>query len=96
MINLDMIGRMKNNQLTIGGIGTAEVFGKIVDNANKNIDIDISKSASGQGPSDHSSFYNKNIPVLFFHTGGHNDYHKPSDDWTKINVEGINLSLIHI
>ena len=90
MINLDMIGRMKNNQLTIGGIGTAEVFGKIVDNANKNIDIDISKSASGQGPSDHSSFYNKNIPVLFFHTGGHDDYHKPSDDWTKINVEGIN------
>ena len=90
MINLDMIGRMKNNQLTIGGIGTAEVFGKIVDNANKNIDLDISKSASGQGPSDHSSFYNKNIPVLFFHTGGHNDYHKPSDDWTKINVEGIN------
>ena len=90
MINLDMIGRMKNNQLTIGGIGTADVFGKIVDNANKNIDIDISKSASGQGPSDHSSFYNKNIPVLFFHTGGHDDYHKPSDDWTKINVEGIN------
>ena len=90
MINLDMIGRMKDNQLTIGGIGTAELFEKIVDNANKNIQIDISKSASGQGPSDHSSFYNKNIPVLFFHTGGHDDYHKPSDDWTKINFEGIN------
>lgn len=90
MINLDMIGRMKNNQLTVGGIGTAELFEKIVDNANKSLQIDLSKSASGQGPSDHSSFYNKNIPVLFFHTGGHDDYHKPSDDWTKINLEGIN------
>ena len=90
MINLDMIGRMKNNQLTVGGIGTAELFEKIVDNANKSLQIDLSKSASGQGPSDHSSFYNKNIPVLFFHTGGHDDYHKPSDDWTKINIEGIN------
>ena len=90
MINLDMIGRMKNNQLTVGGIGTAELFEKIVDKANKSLQIDLSKSASGQGPSDHSSFYNKNIPVLFFHTGGHDDYHKPSDDWTKINLEGIN------
>ena len=49
MINLDMIGRMKNNQLTVGGIGTAELFEKIVDNANKSLQIDLSKSASGQG-----------------------------------------------
>ena len=45
-------------------------------------------SPEGFGPSDHASFYINNIPVLFFFTGTHSDYHKPSDDWQKINIEG--------
>lgn len=90
MLNFDMIGRMdSSNQLNIGGIGTSPVLGDVVKDkkpANFNLVID----SSGVGPSDHSSFYYQDIPVLFFFTGLHSDYHKPSDEAHKINYDKIN------
>ena len=88
MINMDMIGRMSNNKITVGGTGTSSAFDSILNSVEKNHDLLTTKSPEGFGPSDHSSFYINDIPVLFFFTGAHNDYHKPSDDWAQINVEG--------
>lgn len=100
MINMDMIGRLidSTNRVTIGGYGTAANWSKIVltkeelknNTTIKNLELlpDIKIDSSGTGPSDHSSFYRKNIPVLFFFTGTHGDYHKPSDDVEKINFLG--------
>lgn len=115
MINLDMIGRSKDKKLIIGGIGTAQEWRGLVDNANLSGTLvtttngasahgsssssmptmDTSSHSSkhfsltlnedGYGPSDHSSFYSKQVPVLFFWTGTHSDYHKPSDTAEKIN-----------
>ena len=86
MLNLDMIGRMKENMLTVGGIGTSPEFRKLVESLNKGFTLQLSED--GFGPSDHSSFYAKQIPVFFFYTGAHEDYHKPSDTADKINYEG--------
>ncbi|MGV3483844.1 MAG: M28 family peptidase, partial [Planctomycetaceae bacterium] len=61
----------------------------ILDTANRETGFELFKVASGYGPSDHQSFYSKNIPVLFFFTGLHNDYHRPSDDFDKINFNGM-------
>ncbi|HKG96706.1 MAG TPA: M20/M25/M40 family metallo-hydrolase, partial [Pyrinomonadaceae bacterium] len=119
MINMDMIGRMKDRKLVIGGIGTAKEWRDIIRQANtaqgmkvtansdasapRGIPIVVSANGrpimtvdpagafeltlteDGYGPSDHNSFYRKQIPVLFFWTGTHNDYHKPSDTFDKIN-----------
>jgi aminopeptidase YwaD len=131
MINMDMIGRMKDNKLIVGGIGTAQEWRQIITAANTSGRItvaatpessgtiyktsapvtgkgvpmvtgingraivsfalekpfDLSLSEDGYGPSDHSSFYAKQIPVFFFWTGTHEDYHKPSDTADKINYE---------
>lgn len=126
MINMDMIGRMKNKSLTIGGMGTATEWTALVENANLLQGVTVTAAqgtspagstvasgmpivvasngqpivhsdpakqfsltlnADGYGPSDHSSFYAKQIPVLFFWTGTHEDYHKPSDTSDKINYE---------
>ena len=88
MINADMVGRLKepSHQLNIGGYGTSPVWGKILDARHKYFQIHF--DSSGTGPSDHTSFYLKDIPVLFFFTGTHSDYHKPSDDADKINYVG--------
>lgn len=86
MINLDMIGRMKNKRLHLGGIGTSPEWKSLIEKANSDQFL-ITLDQSGQGPSDHTSFYNKNIPVLFFFTGVHEDYHRPSDTWEKLNYE---------
>ncbi|MFO7852899.1 MAG: M20/M25/M40 family metallo-hydrolase [Bacteroidota bacterium] len=90
MINLDMIGRLKETrQLQVGGVGTASEFRKII---LRNIDtllLTPSLSEEGYGPSDHSSFYGKAIPVLFFSTGAHLDYHTPYDTPDKINYPGL-------
>ena len=119
MINLDMVGRLKDDKLTIGGMGTAGEWKALVEEKNEallgekdNITVgtaeilpdgtsrivDLRKFNSpafrlqlnddGFGPSDHSSFYGKKMPVLFFFTGTHNDYHKPSDTADKINYAG--------
>jgi len=88
MINMDMIGRMSNNTVTVGGTGTANIFEPTLREINKDHKLKFKMSPEGFGPSDHASFYINNIPVLFFFTGTHSDYHKPSDDWQKINIEG--------
>ncbi|MEI6311981.1 MAG: M20/M25/M40 family metallo-hydrolase [Bacteroidota bacterium] len=90
MINLDMVGRLgeKDKNLEINGIGTAAEWSVIL----KNISIDnirVKEGMNGIGPSDHTSFYLNNIPVLHFFTGQHEDYHKPTDDAAKINFEGM-------
>ncbi len=88
MINMDMIGRLNDKkELTVGGIGTCPQFKNIVE-INKPAGFNITLDESGVGPSDHTSFYLKDIPVLFFFTGTHADYHKPSDDEDKINYTG--------
>lgn len=123
MINMDMIGRLKDNKLTIGGIGTASEWKNLVEYRNaqagsptelKPINLPSTKpgveiptgtaenlklakiplfnlqlNEDGFGPSDHSSFYGKQIPVLFFFTGTHTDYHKPTDTADKINYPGL-------
>lgn len=94
MINMDMIGRLNDSThgLTIGGYGTSPTWGKIINT--KDSYFKINTDSSGSGPSDHTSFYKKDIPVLFFFTGSHKDYHKPSDDADKINFAG-ELQVIH-
>jgi len=88
MINLDMVGRLNDSTrgLNIGGYGTSPTWGEMF-NAKDNY-FAIKFDSSGTGPSDHTSFYRKDIPVLFFFTGVHSDYHKPSDDADKINYTG--------
>jgi Peptidase family M28/PDZ domain/PA domain len=86
MLNMDMIGRMKDNRLTIGGVGTSPEFRNLVESLNKGFTLQLNED--GFGPSDHSSFYAMKIPVLFFFSGTHEDYHKPSDTAEKINYEG--------
>lgn len=87
MINLDMIGRLNDSThvLTIGGYGTSPAWGNAI---NKSPLFTLHYDSSGLGPSDHTSFYQKDIPVLFFFTGIHADYHKPGDDFDKINYTG--------
>ncbi|HDY75040.1 MAG TPA: M28 family peptidase, partial [Candidatus Marinimicrobia bacterium] len=88
MINMDMVGRMKDSSLSVGGTGTSPVFEPMLDSLQKIHGLMLSYNKGGYGPSDHSSFYTKDSPVLFFFTGGHEDYHKPGDDWEKINADG--------
>ncbi|MFI5211892.1 MAG: M20/M25/M40 family metallo-hydrolase, partial [Ignavibacteria bacterium] len=88
MINLDMVGRLADNKLTIGGTGTSGVWEPLLDSLNKTYNFTAAFNKDGYGPSDHASFYSKDIPVLFFFTGLHKDYHRPSDDWDLINSEG--------
>jgi hypothetical protein len=89
MINLDMVGRLQDSSLQIGGIGTAEKFRDIITSLTDTSRFRLSLSEEGYGPSDHSSFYGKDIPVLFFSTGAHLDYHTPSDTWDKLNYPGM-------
>lgn len=109
MINMDMVGRLKDDKLTIGGIGTATEWKGLVESKNfqlntttTNLSDKVAQAAvtltspfqlqlneDGFGPSDHASFYGKQIPVLFFFTGTHLDYHKPSDTAEKINYVGL-------
>ncbi len=88
MINMDMVGRLNDSThgLTIGGYGTSPAWGQLLSEKDKFFTIKF--DSSGTGPSDHTSFYRKDIPVLFFFTGVHGDYHKPSDDADKINYTG--------
>jgi hypothetical protein len=89
MINMDMIGRLneQSKSLMVHGTGTSPVWETLIKEL-ENDRIKINTDSSGIGPSDHTSFYLKNIPVLHFFTGSHADYHKPSDDWDKINYSG--------
>ena len=122
MINMDMVGRLNENKLTVGGIGTASEWKSFVEQKNidkssvleiqlpagatnsglpgsemgyKNI-FSLQLNEDGFGPSDHSSFYGKQIPVLFFFTGTHADYHKPSDTADKINYVGLEKVMLFV
>src|SRR6188768_3807339 len=90
MINMDMVGRLNDSSqtVTIGGYGASPQWSTLVDPNNKKNPFVIRIDSSGTGPSDHTSFYRKDIPVLFFFTGLHTDYHKPGDDADKINYKG--------
>ncbi len=88
MINMDMIGRMSDNKVTIGGTGTSPGFETLLNDVNEKKEMQLKMSPEGYGPSDHASFYINDVPVLFFFTGTHENYHKPSDDWEHINAIG--------
>lgn len=107
MINMDMVGRLNDSThiLTIGGFGTSPTWGETINNkeffklpyeSNTLPPVVIRIDSSGTGPSDHTSFYRKDIPVLFYFTGLHSDYHKPSDDADKINYTGMQMIINHI
>jgi hypothetical protein len=86
MINMDMIGRIRDDKIYIGGTGTGSTFKSLLDEEKAKSSFNIEYSASGYAASDHTSFVGKKIPVLFFFSGLHSDYHKPSDTWDKINA----------
>jgi hypothetical protein len=88
MMNMDMIGRVRDDKLYIGGAATGTTFRADLDDLVSKTSFHVDYSDSGYGSSDHTSFTAKQIPVLFFFSGLHGDYHKPSDTWDKINVPG--------
>ncbi|WP_142784556.1 M28 family peptidase [Changchengzhania lutea] len=88
MINMDMVGRLNaDSTLAVYGVGTSPILKQTLNAHNTN--FKLVQKESGIGPSDHTSFYNADIPVLHFFTGQHEDYHKPSDDFEKLNYEGM-------
>jgi len=89
MINMDMIGKMKDSTAVIGGIGTSPRFEPLLNSLSKISRLKFEYDKAGYGPSDHASFYSEDIPVLFFFTGDYsNHYHLPEDDWQDINASG--------
>ena len=92
MLNMDMIGRIQDDKVYIGGVGTGSTFRAVLDKAQGHSPFKIEYSAGGYSSSDHTSFVPKRIPVLFFFSGLHSDYHKPSDTWDKINA----TSAVHL
>jgi aminopeptidase YwaD len=86
MINMDMIGRVRDGKLFIGGVGTGTTLKKLLEEAAPKYALHIDYSEAGYGSSDHTSFTTKQVPVLFFFSGLHADYHKPSDTWDKIDA----------
>lgn len=91
MLNLDMVGRVVDDRVTVYGFASASEWDAIVDAANAAIDrpLTIGKAPDAFGPSDHTSFAAREIPVLHFFSNTHPDYHRPSDDWPKINADGL-------
>jgi aminopeptidase YwaD len=91
MMNMDMVGRLRENTLTVYGTGTAEEFPSLLDevNASQPQPFVLNSIADGYGASDHSSFYGASVPVLMLFTNTHADYHTPADDWELIEVDGL-------
>jgi len=89
MINLDMVGRLRQKRLIVYGSRSAKEFPKLLDSLNWYAGFDLKAQGDGYGPSDQSSFYAAGRPVLHFFTDLHEDYHRTTDDWQKINVEGF-------
>jgi Peptidase family M28/PDZ domain/PA domain len=87
MLNMDMIGRIKDDKVYIGGVGTGSTLKPLLEKAEAKSNFKVEYSAGGYSASDHTSFVTKHIPVLFFFSGLHSDYHKPSDTWEKINPQ---------
>jgi hypothetical protein len=86
MLNMDMIGRIKDDKVYVGGVGTGSTFAALLAAAQDDSPFQMEYSQSGYAASDHTSFVARKIPVLFFFSGLHEDYHKPSDTWDKINA----------
>ncbi len=91
MLNLDMVGRMSEDNVTVFGFGTAEEWDEIMDLAIADMSrpLEVARAPDGYGASDHTSFYLVGIPVLHFFTNTHAEYHRPSDDWQLINADGL-------
>ena len=89
MINLDMVGRLRDNRLIVYGTRTAREFPALIDSLNWHSGFDLKAQGDGFGPSDQSSFYAAGKPVLHIFTDLHEDYHRTTDDWEKINLEGF-------
>ena len=90
MINMDMVGRLKaDSTLAVYGVGTSPIFKQTLQAHNNR--FKLVQKESGVGPSDHTSFYNSDIPVLHFFTGQHEDYHKPSDDTERLHFNGMQI-----
>lgn len=88
MINLDMVGRLRDNRLTVFGVRSGSSFANVISEVARELALEVVQS-DNVGRSDHISFYNKKIPVLHFFTGNHADYHRPTDTWDKLNIEGM-------
>ncbi|MDX2178834.1 MAG: M28 family peptidase [Bryobacteraceae bacterium] len=98
MLNMDMIGRMREDSAIVGGVGTGSSFKALLDRLSAKhapLKLEYAAEQSGIGSSDHTSFTAKGIPVLFFFTGLHMDYHRPTDTWDKINAEGA-IALLEV
>jgi hypothetical protein len=90
MVNLDMVGRLDTARgVQVGGTGTSLEADSLIRLANNTLGLKLVRSREGSGPSDHSSFYGRNIPVFFITTGAHTDYHTPEDDVSAINFPGL-------
>jgi hypothetical protein len=89
MVNLDMVGRLGTHKLTVFGTQTAKEFPALLDSVTARDDMPFTGSGDGYGASDQESFYADNIPVIFFFTGMHEDYHRSTDDWYKIDFPGL-------
>jgi hypothetical protein len=89
MLNLDMVGRLRDDSVTVFGMPSAQELRAIVAEESSKFGLQIRES-DGIGRSDNLSFYNKKVPVLHFFTGAHADYHRPSDTWDKLNYDGMN------
>lgn len=89
MFNMDMVGRLEDDKLTVFGSGTSPRWPELLAQCAQGKQLQLILKPEGFGPSDHSSFYAREIPVLHLFTGTHDDYHRPTDDWEKINVAGM-------
>jgi len=96
MLNMDMIGRLNERKLIVYGVGTSPGFEDLARSANADSLFVLKLNKDGFGPSDQSSFYGKNIPVFHFFTDLHGDYHRPSDDWDRINYDGMKQVLEYV
>ncbi len=91
MVNMDMVGRLQDNRLAVFGVGTAKEWPELLAGVNAALanPFELALNPDGFGPSDHSSFYGKGVPVLHFFTNTHEDYHRPSDDWERVEAGGL-------
>ena len=90
MLNMDMVGRLRDRKLTVFGSDTAKEFGHLLEVLNaQGPKFELRLKGDGYGPSDQMSFFKKNVPVLHFFTGAHSDYHKPSDDTATLDYQGL-------
>ena len=93
MVNLDMVGRMRDHAMSVSGTGTSSGFKALVEQAAEQTGLTVSCIPDGYGPSDHASFVAQDIPVLFLTTGGHMEYHTPADVPSTLNYEGMQQTL---